>query len=352
MRQIQEKAHHNNNHDLISVAAKLANGMGLSGNVTLERLAGGRNNQVFKMMVDDQRFLLKSYFIHENDPRDRLGNEFSFLRYAWDKGIRCIPQPLTADKKQHVALYEFIEGERLKESDITEDFIEQAIRFVLELNKYKQTEEAINLPFASEACFSIGKHLNCVERRLRRLCEIDPCDSVSKNADDFIKRQLVPCWRKLKKGSSEKLRNSDIDINKVINNEERCLSPSDFGFHNALRERNWKLRFIDFEYAGWDDPVKLICDFFCQPEVSVSREFMLPFQNEITQLFDKREELKERIVILFPVYRIKWCSIMLNEFIPEGYARRSYAEKDIETRRKEEQLEKAKTYLSETLNYS
>ncbi|TRZ76349.1 MAG: aminoglycoside phosphotransferase family protein, partial [Deltaproteobacteria bacterium] len=96
MRKIQKDAHHNNDHDLVAVAIKLAHEMGFSGDVSLERLAGGRNNQVFKMMVDDQRFLLKSYFVHEDDPRDRLGNEISFLRYAWDKGIRCIPQPLIA----------------------------------------------------------------------------------------------------------------------------------------------------------------------------------------------------------------------------------------------------------------
>ena len=28
--------------------------------------------------------------------------------------------------------------------------------------------------------------------------------------------------------------------------------------------------FIDFEYAGWDDPSKLICDFFCQPAVKAT----------------------------------------------------------------------------------
>ena len=28
-----------------------------------------------------------------------------------------------------------------------------------------------------------------------------------------------------------------------------------------------KLRFLDFEYAGWDDPAKLIGDFFCQPAI-------------------------------------------------------------------------------------
>ncbi len=351
MRQIPKNARRNNDHDLIAVATKLAHEMGLPGDVTLERLSGGRNNQVFKMVAKDQRFLLKSYFIHEDDPRDRLGNEFSFLRYAWDKGIKCIPRPLTADKKQHVALYEFIEGERLKESDITREFIEQAIRFVLELNKYKNTDEARNLPLASEACFSIGEHLNCVEQRLKRLGEIEPCNSVGKNADDFIQRELAPCWRKLKEGISEKLGNSDIDIDKVIDHTERCLSPSDFGFHNALCERNRKLRFIDFEYAGWDDPAKLICDFFCQPQIPIATAFLPLFEDEVTQMFAKSKELKERIVILFPVYRIKWCSIMLNEFIPEGYARRSYAEKDAETQRKEEQLEKAKTYLSETLNY-
>lgn len=350
MRQIQEKAHHNNNHDLISVAAKLAIGMGLSGNVTLERLAGGRNNQIFKMMVDDQRFLLKSYFVHEDDPRDRLGNEFSFLRFGWDKGIRCIPQPLTADKKQHIALYEFVEGERLKESDINEDFIKQAISFVLELNKYKNTDEAINLPFASEACFSIGEHLNCVERRLRRLCEIDPCDSVSKNAHDFIQRELIPCWLTMKKNIFEKLGNSDNAINEVIDNNERCLSPSDFGFHNALLEKNGVLRFIDFEYAGWDDPAKLICDFICQPELPVSETYGLQLMEEVIMSFDQPKPIKQRAERLLLLHRFKWCCILLNEFRAEDRQRRLHAGFDSENLL-EQQCDKAKQYFTKHLAY-
>ena len=351
MRPMKEETRHKNNQDLVLVAVKLIEEMGLSGNVTLERLSGGRNNQVFKMMADDQRFLLKSYFVHEDDPRDRLGNEFSFLRYAWDKGIRCIPQPFVADKKQHVALYEFIDGGKLKESDIMEDHIKHAIRFVLELNKYKQSDEALNLPLASEACFSIREHLNAVELRLKRLGEMEPCDSVSKDADEFMKRQLVPCWMMLKKDILEKLGNSDAAISEVIDPNERCLSPSDFGFHNSLLERNGKLRFIDFEYAGWDDPAKMVCDFFCQPEVTVTKAFLPLFEHEVTQLFDKKYALKKRVSLLSPLYKIKWCCIMLNDFIPEGYARRSYAKIDEETWRREEQLRKVKMYLSETLNY-
>lgn len=349
MKEIQNDAHHNNDHDLMCVAVKLADEMGLSGDIALERLSGGRNNQVFKMIVDYKKFLLKSYFVHEDDPRDRLGNELSFLHFAWDKGIRCIPQPFITDKKHHVALYEFVEGERLKESDITEDFIEQAIRFVLELNKYKQNDEAINLPIASEACFSIDEHLGCVERRIKRLLELDPCDSFSKNAHNFIHRELMPAWLTIKKNILGKLGNSDNAINEVIDNNERCLSPSDFGFHNALLEQNGILRFIDFEYAGWDDPAKLICDFFCQPEIPVAKKFLPRFEHDVMQLFDNKKALKKRVSFFFPLYKIKWCCIMLNEFIPEGYAKRSYAGKEAETLHKEEQLDKAKAYLSATL---
>ena len=43
------------------------------------------------------------------------------------------------------------------------------------------------------------------------------------------------------------------------------MSPSDFGFHNVIKKDDF-LYFIDFEYAGLDDPVKLICDFYCQPD--------------------------------------------------------------------------------------
>ena len=50
--------------------------------------------------------------------------------------------------------------------------------------------------------------------------------------------------------------------------QHRCLSPSDFGFHNALLRgrpgvpgaRDWV--FLDFEYFGWDDPAKTV-PIFC-----------------------------------------------------------------------------------------
>ena len=42
----------------------------------------------------------------------------------------------------------------------------------------------------------------------------------------------------------------------------RTLSPSDFGFHNALRTPAGTMVFLDFEYFGWDDPAKTGFGFF------------------------------------------------------------------------------------------
>ena len=43
--------------------------------------------------------------------------------------------------------------------------------------------------------------------------------------------------------------------------EDLQISPSDFGFHNALRTNTGPV-FFDFEFSGWDDPAKTIIDFF------------------------------------------------------------------------------------------
>ena len=85
------------------------------------------------------------------------------------------------------------------------------------------------------------------------------------------------------------------------------------------------LYFIDFEYAGWDDPAKMICDFFCQPAVPAPQTWHRHFAHSVVAGFAGREELLQRVQILLPLYRIKWCCIVLNGLLPEGHARRLFA---------------------------
>src|SRR5262245_14057576 len=85
----------------------------IRGEYTLTSLPGGGNNRVFRVAVGPTSFLLKSYFRHPGDSRDRLGTEYGFMRFAWEQGIRQVPRPYSMDVDAGLGLYEFVEGRRL-----------------------------------------------------------------------------------------------------------------------------------------------------------------------------------------------------------------------------------------------
>ena len=135
------------------------------------------------------------------------------------------------------------------------------------------------------------------------------------------------------------------NIDWELSQADRCLSPSDFGFHNALRAGDERLRFLDFEYAGWDDPAKMVCDFFCQPAVPVPLHFYDDVVGRVAAV-SGGSSLPQRIGLLLPVYQLKWCCILLNDFLPLGRRRRSFAGGTAaQEEQKARQLQKARQAL-------
>ncbi|MCP4351299.1 MAG: aminoglycoside phosphotransferase family protein [Desulfobacterales bacterium] len=335
-----------NSINLQYIAAHLAEQAGFEGPFRLVPIPGGKNNKVFKLQSNKNTFLLKSYFYHERDKRDRLGNEFSFISFTWGQGIRVVPEPFAIDPPHLIGLYEFAVGSKLCPAEVKKDHIQQAINFCLDINRVKEKTEAKALPAASEACFSINEHISCVDSRLNRLQKIEGDNTVIREATKFIHSELTPVWAEVKDEAGKQAQESGFNLNRCIPPEERCLSPSDFGFHNAILEKKGFLRFIDFEYAGWDDPAKLVCDFFCQPAVPAPLQYFTMFQNAVAGQFPNTEILCKRIEILLPVYNLKWCCIIMNEFLSEGIARRDFAKKSDQDRQKRIQLKKARSYLS------
>ena len=114
-------------------------------------------------------------------------------------------------------------------------------------------------------------------------------------------------------------------------------------------EKNGKLRFIDFEYAGWDDPAKLVCDFFCQLAIPVPLRYLPMFIEQISINAKIPDLMAKRVEILLPVYRVKWCCIILNDFLDVHSKRRHFASNKTSIQRKPKQLEKAKVYFSQFL---
>ena len=305
-----------------SVEDRLLAAAGLRPALAIERLPGGGNNRVYRVETAAGALLLKEYFRHPADPRDRLGAEQAFSRFAWEHGIRALPQPLGSDREAGLGLYEFIAGRKLAPGEVTAAHVAEAAAFFTAVNRHRADPSARSLPLASEACFSLAEHLACVDRRVQRLAAIEPESDLHRQAAALVADRLLPAWNKIRAAVVA----GGIPLDAALATAHRAISPSDFGFHNCLAT-DAGLKFIDFEYAGWDDPAKTVCDFFCQPAVPVPREHFEPF---LAAAADAAGDpgLRDRVALLLPVYELKWCCIMLNEFLPVGDERRAFARAD------------------------
>lgn len=314
------------NEDMLHQSAcELLSGKVSTNGCTLDLLKGGKNNRVYRACTGDFQALLKVYFKHPQDNRDRCKTEFSFASFAWNQGIRSIPEPLECNYEKGMALYEFVDGVHLRSEEITEQVVNDALEFFVQLNEKRTVKEASELARASEACFSIHDHLICIEGRVLALIAATDDPEFDPKVKDFVLGQLVPAWMRVKNEVSDRCKKASMDTYRQIPLEGRRLSPSDFGFHNALRRTNGELCFLDFEYAGWDDVAKTICDFFLQPAVPVPFPFFDSSLKRIFADFHDRNSEEFRLLLLFPVYQIKWCCILLNEFLPVGRTRRGFA---------------------------
>jgi hypothetical protein len=314
--------------------------------VELVPLPGGKNNRVFQVrLADGSSLVLKSYFAHPHDTRDRLGAEWAFLTYAWGRGVRAVPEPLASDRDRRLGLYAHLPGRKIEPGAVRPGHVEAALDFVLAINAPPRADAAA-LPAASEACFSVAAHLATVDRRVRLLASLDPEAPMRAEAERFVAARLAPAWDRVRTRVAAFAARDAGSLEKPIEPEATIVSPSDFGFHNALLDGS-RLGFLDFEYAGRDDPAKLVCDFFCQPEIPVPVTLFPRAVERIVTGLGLPDSHRERCAALLDVYRIKWVCIILNQFLPVGAARRSFAASEARAARCAEQLAKAAAKLDD-----
>jgi hypothetical protein len=236
-------------------------------------------------------------------------------------------------------LYRFVPGARVQRASPA--LVAQAAEFVTQINADRDATKLLGV--ASESCFSLGGHLSTIDRRIERLAALDLMAPRLQQAQTFIAGRLVPAWRHVREKIERRMAERDADPGEAISCQ--FLSPSDFGFHNALVDADGRATFLDFEYAGRDDPAKLICDFFCQPEIPVPRREMRPFTARLADGLGLHSDDLWRAGLLLDAYQIKWVCIILNEFVPVDAGRRAFAVDENREARAVHQLQLAEQIL-------
>ncbi len=331
-----------NQSDISQALRFTAENLGYSG-ASLQRIGSGRNSRVYLAECGDLgRYAVKFYPDDGPAGRDRLSAEFSGLAFLWENGLRCIPEPVAADPSARCAAYRFVEGTALDPTQVTESDIGSAVEFLGQLKALTRSNRSAELAEAADACFSERELFDNIQRRIDRLTSLEEPGIQHQHLKQFIETDLRPTLELFRDlfqndgGESGQLSNSQLAL------EKRTLSPSDFGFHNALRQPGGGLVFLDFEYFGWDDPAKTVCDFLLHPAMDLDDRLKGSFLTQVFLIFADQPELAERAKRLYPLFCLKWCAILLNAFLPAYLSQRGLGEA---TELQAEQLSKARSML-------
>jgi hypothetical protein len=284
-----------------------------------ERIGNGRNSRVYRLRCGPDEYAAKFYFGTTADGRDRLQVEFSALQFLWRRRVRCVPQPLCADPARKVALYAFVTGQPVDAREASVDDVAQLISFVEALHQIGSDPEARTLPPAAEAFFTVPDVLANIRARLERLQAHEGESPARNELRLFLRDAFSPALdRFAARATAAGLGELDWCY--------RILSPSDFGFHNALRAPDGQLMFLDFEYFGWDDPAKTLSDVLLHPRMELAAVLQRRIAEGFDAIFGGDPEWRRRVGLLYPLLSLKWCMILLNEFRAEQIARRRYVD--------------------------
>ncbi len=362
----------------VAAASRAAAGLLAEDVASIELIGGGRNSRVYRIVASSgRRCALKAYF-SRSDNRNCLETEFAALQFLWANGIRDVPQPLAVDRQQRCALYEYIDGRKPGRGEISPADIDAAVAFLGRLKDLRGRPGSASLPAAAEACFSGDALVANLQGRIDRLQAHPEGGPTVAAFRAFMAEELRPASERIIRWSC-----GHPAFDRQLPQSERTLSPSDFGFHNAINRgpspaigaavelphpqggggsaiatptagslaaaptSPWV--FLDFEYFGWDDPVKMLSDFLLHPAMEVTDDLKRRFTAGLLGEFADYRLLAERLIYLYPLFGLKWCLILLNEFLPEHFRRRQFAaphqgDKD---RVQEEQLAKARQKLQQ-----
>jgi hypothetical protein len=117
-----------------------------------------------------------------------------------------------------------------------------------------------------------------------------------------------------------------------------------------MRDRRRDLRFIDFEYFGWDDPVKAGADLLWHPAVPLSRAQQAIVREQLPYVYGADPEFAQRLRLFEPLIAIRWILIILNEFLPDRWHGRSFATQEDDWQLvKNRQLNKAEQLMKRLL---
>jgi len=295
---------------------------GLVGNAVEVRrfVGGGRNSRIWHVRSGAREFALKQYPLRQDDTRDRLSTEVGALRLMERYRIDSVPRVVNVDNERGYALLSWIDGQGVR--SVSNADIDAALAFLATIHALRQTQWALAQPLAAEACLSGDE----IERQLNeRLMRLRMAAAQERELLEFLDHSVESRVAQWSERARQLVSAAALDFTVDLPQVWRSLVPSDFGFHNCLRRADGSLAFVDFEYFGWDDPVKLTAGTLLHPGNTLPVPQRRRFEQAALALYGGDPAFANRLRGYLPLFGLRWVLILLNEFIPERWRLRGLA---------------------------
>ena len=274
----------------------------------------GRNSRVYRVECAGRAYALKQYPRQDEDPRDRLGTEVAALGLMQRHGIGRVPRVLAVDREHGFALLTWLEGAPV--GNLDEKDVDAAAAFLAALHALRGSGEFAPEHLASEACLSRAEIIRQLEMR-RAWLRAAPATETELHT--FLEGPYALAFDEITRRGDAPTEISKFDADAPLAPELRSLVPSDFGFHNSLRAGDGSLLFFDFEYFGWDDPVKMTSDFMLHPGTRLPAGLRRRFCAVAKQVYGADPWFERRLAAYYPLFGLRWVLILLNDFVRSSW---------------------------------
>ena len=263
-------------------------------NYEISKLSSGRNAGAYLIKSSGRNMVVKSYK-QTSESYERFAREKLFLEHCLEKEIFCVPKINDYDYRAKQILMEHLGNS--SEIKMSMNTCLALFEFVKCLNKnsskkFSNAKDA----YLDEMNVSLD-----IERRIQQVSNLKLTGPLKSYFEEVSHIFLS--------GSFSNLVNLPFQSD-TVSKFVGFISPSDVGLHNMLLIEQ-KYYFIDFEYSGYDNPLKFLCDFITNPDNDID-DILLPKVIDLFQAFFAIP-VNEWIFDTLKFFSIKWC-LILNSF--------------------------------------
>jgi aminoglycoside phosphotransferase (APT) family kinase protein len=294
----------------------------------VKELPAGGNNRLFCLTSNDSQALLAKFYVR--DDRPRLATEYGALSYLREHGFANVPRPVFCDEALFCAVYSFEPGEVKRADAYTRGEIEQLACFLADLHRLPRDTSKTAFGRTPVASFSLAEPIVWMTQILLAFKDFVTSpksnDIVRKFARAVAVESVVTTLieRAISGLTPEHLAH-------MLPESEWRLSPGDLGPQNILVDDVGHLRFVDFEYFGWDDPARSVMDFVCHDAtIGLPADLATLFVGEYTRMMRLSEAEILRFERVRSLLDIEWLTVHLRAMMPTVIARRMFANTDFD----------------------